>query len=1013
MTENCIIDIPPALNGLIEWQAGVPVLLAQALTKIARGECASPVPCARTLDDALQRFCERLDSEHANGTHGRIAIDFRPMPATDADRVLLQTGMPGADMHRSTEIRCVAMRNARILWNHALTSIVIRRIDPGMHGEWVVRAKGQWRQCTPQGHAHLDQGWKIHVSATPNNAPRVLEACVEVLLAHRVCFKHAARLEHVESLTSSKCERGSGGKFITAYPRDPQQARRLIAELDDATREFSGPEILSDKCYRAGGVVYYRYGVFNADAVLSNDGSYESRLTAPDGSQFNDSRKAWFDPPPWVDALFPQATASSANVPPKSVLINNRYLIVRAIRHANRGGVFRAIDQSTGNAVIVKQARPHTSAELCGHDSLDALRKEAANLKLLHGLAADFIELFEQQGHLFLVQSAIEGSTLRKWIAERCETTVDAHPAWDPAELRALAIKIGEKLVAVHQLGLVSRDFTPGNLMIETDGAVRLIDPELMDQPGSFVFRYFTYGFGAPEQLGGDRFGACPGFGADAYSLGAVLFFIAMGRMPPVFLSADSARSLQMRWRICIDATRVAGFPALAQLIEALVCWNPEQRMLPDAALARMRAEGFWNATHAATPMREFATDDLAPPSIGGLLRAGDEFILERRDLKSVRLWPSGAFGGSTDECSVQHGAGGVLGYLSMISEQRRSPGTGEAVREIAGWVDANLAARATLLPGLYFGASGAALACLYAAERLGDKLLHGRAVERLCSLPVAWPNPDICHGLAGAGLALAEAWQRTGDERLLSMIHQCADQLIASVRHHDGGIHWTIAENFDSALKGVSHLGFAHGIAGIAYFLLIAGIAGGRADCVDLSVQAGHTLVGVAARGVWGARWRSSLVQPTNATYDLYYYWCSGASGIGSFLARLWHVTRIETFRAHAIQAAQSVYRIRWHSGTSGCHGIAGNGEFLLDMAQYIDPAYRRMALDMVDCLRLKTTDHKGASVIVDELETGVTVDFNTGLSGVLAFLDRLDSGGRRLWMADDILTPAGRAYA
>lgn len=1008
MSENDLIDLPRELASLIEWEADTPVFLAQALARIARGECASPIRCPQRLDQALRQLCAGLDAQGDENAHGHLRIDYSRAGATHADGPSERPEAAGDD-----ELRCVAMRNARVLWNHALETLVRREVDTGSFGDWSIAAQGQWRNCAPRGHRYPEQGWKIHVSATPNNAPEVLRACMPVLLAQRVAFKHAARLDHVESLTSAKCNRGNGGKFITVYPDHAEHARRLLAELDEVTRGFDGPQILSDRAYREGGLVYYRYGVFSARAELSNDGVYEARLCAPDGTHVSDSRKAWFEPPAWVEPLFPEQVQESHDVTPSvrpaAVMLKQRYRVTAAIRHANRGGVYRAIDENDGRAVIVKQARPHTSAELSGHDAVDSLHKEAQNLKCLAGLGADFIDLFEYQGHTFLVQSAIEGRNLRDWLSDRCEASPDAGPGLERSELRALAIRVTEMLAEIHRRGLACRDFNPNNLMVEADGQLRLIDPELMDRPGSFVYRYYTYGFGAPELLGTDKATRCPDFSVDAYSLGGVLFCLLTGRMPPVFLASDSSRSLRMRWQLCTRDVRRAGYPALADLILELTQWAPERRVSVAQALERLREASFWAADAVRAPAPSAPPTELQPPEIPTLIREGTAFMLAQRDARGARMWPSGSFGGTTDECNVQHGAGGVLGYLAALADPHRPVDCDHPLREIAHWIDLRLARRQRHLPGLYFGSAGAALACLHAADRIGDFDLRQRALERLCALPLSWPNPDVCHGLAGTGIALCEAWQSTHDTRLPGMIDACADQLIATMRRHANGIHWTIAEDFDSALKGVSHLGFAHGVAGIAHFLLLAGLVREREDCIRIAIEAGHTLAAAADSGVWGARWRSSVDKPASAAGELNYYWCSGSSGIGSLLARLWHVCRIERFRECAEQAALAVHRIRWHSGSSVCHGLAGNGEFLIDAARFMDPRFQSMAEDLVDCLRLKITEHEGARLIVDESETGVTADFNTGLSGILAFLHRLETGAPRLWMGDAVVIPAG----
>ena len=55
---------------------------------------------------------------------------------------------------------------------------------------WVVAERGIWRALHPDGHALPVQGWKIHVSATLDNADHVLVRSHEYCVEHRIAFKH-------------------------------------------------------------------------------------------------------------------------------------------------------------------------------------------------------------------------------------------------------------------------------------------------------------------------------------------------------------------------------------------------------------------------------------------------------------------------------------------------------------------------------------------------------------------------------------------------------------------------------------------------------------------------------------------------------------------------------------------------------------------------------------------------------------------------------------------------------
>jgi len=126
----------------------------------------------------------------------------------------------------------------------------------------------------------------------------VFARSAEVLLRHGCPFKFAVTLNRVEALGHRLCDRGSGGKFITAYPHcGDDELRALAEELHEATEGLPGPGILSDRRYRPGSLVHYRFGVFTGVPTLGNDGVDQAMLVAPDGDLVLDRRRAWFAPP--------------------------------------------------------------------------------------------------------------------------------------------------------------------------------------------------------------------------------------------------------------------------------------------------------------------------------------------------------------------------------------------------------------------------------------------------------------------------------------------------------------------------------------------------------------------------------------------------------------------------------------------------------------------------------------------------------------------------------------------
>lgn len=873
----------------------------------------------------------------------------------------------------------------------------------GAPDEWRVGRSGFWCSVAPEDVPRRTQGWKLHVSATPASAEEVLDRALEVLLKAGSAFKFAATIDYVAALNARNTSRGHSGKFITVYPDSDAEAVRLAQELHEATKGLPGPRILSDQPFARDSLVHYRYGAFVEERRLSNDGFYAWTILDPDGNPVEDRRAGRYTPPSWVTCPFPD---NGMNGTPRKngsseVLLAGRFAVREAIRHSNKGGVYRATDSSTGEPVVIKEARPHVAADRDGHDTRDRLRAEAEALQRLHGrgLAPRLVELFPQSGHLFLAQEMIEGGPLREWTAERIVAA-----GWGDHLTPAIdmARRLVELMADTHAAGLIIRDFNPNNIMVRPDDTPVLIDLELaVLDGGGGPLRAGTPAFGAPEQLRG----APPHVSADHYSLGATLCYLLTGG-PPYFLDeTPESRPLTVRLQEWLTA-RTQGLdlpePLRAMLI-GLMADDPEDRWttarareaLADDGRRRTaghagRATGSTDNGHGTSETADLATVDRV---IEGIT---DELLGSMNPDAPHTLWPMSCVHGAPDPCSLQHGAAGCLGVLVRCSQLTADPRLPEAIATASRWILGRLGEGTNRPPGLYFGTAGAAWSLLEAGLALGDERLVDSAATVAGSLPLAAAGPDITHGTAGLGLTALHLWARTGREQFAERAQAAADALIGTVTERSGRLVWSTPADADSKLAGKSYHGFAHGIAGIGSFLLACAEATGRDDCRELAVRVGEELLDVAvvARGtaMWGAGSGDAPTAP---------YWCHGASGIGSFLAPLGAVTGDARFRRAAELAAGAVTEHAWRAVLGQCHGLSGNGDFLLDLAALTgDDVHRTAAWRLGRIIIAARAQRDGRLVFPDE-QGEVSVTWGDGMSGILGFMLRLRYGSPRLWTA------------
>ncbi|MFE4580255.1 class IV lanthionine synthetase LanL [Streptomyces chartreusis] len=866
---------------------------------------------------------------------------------------------------------------------------------------WTVVSGDFWTRVTPEGHRHRRQGWKLHVSATVLSAPFVLRAAMAVLVRHRCAFKFAGSVDRVEQLVSGTVDRGSGGKFLTAYPDDDQHLVRVADDLHEVTRGFPGPGILSDRPYRPGSLVHYRYGCFLGTTVLSNDGCYETMLQAPDGQLVEDKRLPYFSPPAWAVDTFQHEAPKTAAQRPKEILLGGRFAVRAAIKHAFKGGVYRAVDQVTGEQVIIKQGRRWAGANASGTDVRDFLQNEAKMLQRLAGslITPRLVEVFDQQGDIFLVQELVDGQRFREWVEERLEVHNDSF-----SMPTTTAIDMAKQLVAlvehVHNEHLVLRDFNPNNIMVTPDDELRLIDLEMVADAGSTVTRAMTLGYAAPEQVTSPRRGDTANPEVDLYSLGATLLYLVSGVDP--LLCADEPRQPmgpRVQELLTYIATRNEAAHILLPLIHGLLHESPQDRWTLAQATDFLATHCAVSSSRHISPLSESA--QLSTANQQYLIDEGLAYLIETMEADSKqRLWRSGEFGSKADACAVQHGAAGVLAVLTRAAQHTAASDLLQAVDTVAHWIRRRLGDEPRVLPGLYFGRSGTAWALFDAARLLNDQRLEDTALWLADQVPTSWPNPDICHGASGAGMAMLHLWRRTEDETYLKRALACAEAVADAALESEQGVLWQIPPSFSSALAGLTHYGFAHGVAGIGNFLLATGQATGESRFIELATAGAQTLSSVAQVEDGAAFWPTGEEpQPIRTRMA---HWCSGSSGVGTFLLRLWCATGDEHHRVLAEQAAVAVRRMRWFASPAACHGLAGDGEFLLDMASTFGSDYRQWAAELAQCLHARRTKRASREVVPDETHLDVVADYQTGLSGALGLLLRLHYGGPRLWMPD-----------
>ncbi|MFJ9950287.1 class IV lanthionine synthetase LanL [Kitasatospora sp. NPDC091207] len=842
----------------------------------------------------------------------------------------------------------------------------------------------------------VDHGWKLHVSTRPDELDAVTGLVLPVLLRHVCHAKWARNPDTLRALNSGASSAGAVGKAVTVYPA-PGGVVGLADELVAVLRGREGPQVVSDRRVDPDSPVYYRYGPFTGDYRTGRSGRLESVMTGPDGRAFDGLAGGSYRCPPWAEDPFehrPRPLASPG-------FGGGRYRVTRGIARKPQGNVYRAVDQVTGEPVVVKQARAFVAEDESGADTRDRLRNERAVLAALDTVTGvpRALDYFRHRSDEYLVMSSCGDRDLRRDVQEHGPYRED--PARPSRTLSGLAAGLLHVLDEIHLRGVVVRDLKPDNVVLDDRGRCRVVD----------------FGISALAGVGPD--GSTPGYSDpvrraagpaepadDYYALGATLCFAATG-MDPVVVDTDTAvnrdRTLAgLAWALPGEDQRW-----IRSAVAELTSFDPVVRTA-GADRLRTGAPRVFRPSGAPRPPqgpgRPRLDDDLLAEIIDHTTaycvteahRIADPVLAARAKIPT----PVDVYGGSSG-----------LG-LELLHHLHR-PGVRDAVDALARWTAGQ--AR-SLSPGFYAGRTGvdlflaeatAATATATATTSTAAATAEGSADADPAAtagptghpaLPTRGPDggppeADLIEGVAGIGvgrLLLARHARAAGAaplaDRHLAVATACA-RMLASDR-----ARLTPAGAGTSGSAALRE-GLAHGEAGVAYFLVEYASATGDPAAVRRARQACAHLATltpgiIAAAGLPGATRR-------------YGSWCRGLAGIGAVLVRaadrLGEPGHLDLARRAARTCVALVPRMPL---TGQCCGLSGVGDLLLDVAGASGSEEFRDAAGTVASIILSRSGGAPARpVFPDAGLTGSSATWAGGSAGVLSFLRRLhERGGRRI---------------
>ncbi len=205
----------------------------------------------------------------------------------------------------------------------------------------------------------------------------------------------------------------------------------------------------------------------------------------------------------------------------EGMFIADRYEVLRKIGAGGMSDVYKAKDHVLGRFVAIKVLKQEFSEDVNFVTKFRTEAQSAAGLE--HPNIVNIYDVGSEDGMHYIVMEYVEGITLKTYIEKKGQLSYK--------EAISIAIQVGRGIEAAHGKHIVHRDIKPQNIMISTEGKVKVMDFGIARAATANTINSDVMGsvhYASPEQA---RNGYVDGK-SDIYSLGIVMYEMVTGRVP-------------------------------------------------------------------------------------------------------------------------------------------------------------------------------------------------------------------------------------------------------------------------------------------------------------------------------------------------------------------------------------------------------------------------------------------------------------------------------------------------
>lgn len=669
--------------------------------------------------------------------------------------------------------------------------------------------------------------------------------------------------------------------------------------------------------------------------------------------------------------------------------IGFNYIILESLKQSQKNDVVKCLyirSLLDFGICVIKEGSSGDTKDRDGRDIRDRLMWQ----KQLHEQLQDAVRVprllgsFEENGNYYLVIERIKGKSLYKLFKEKSRDL-------RPGLLHGTAVGLGFlsymlQIVALieklHQQKVVHRDVTAANFIVSPQGKVAIIDMELsysIERQFPWPpFKLGTYGYMSPEQ----EATSMPTEKEDIFSIGALLLQIWTG-ISPHKLGGCCPEEM---------ANRIMFFIPDKIFAETVIaCMHPQPEKRPSLhaireVIACYKADTVKKIKRAVSVPQKFSRQQVegtiqkAINALSSPLLAHKEkgWFSENKELgKPVEA-------GTINKAwyaSFNRGAAGVI-YLLAKAQRMKFNSTAsvpliERSMELIQERYINRMNEAS--PSLHFGSSGIAV-CLAAA--LNEGLLNAQK-EYFQWIQLLLEKENMHHGfmygIAGQGIGYLRCAELLHSQKSNEVLSQYA-AILASAQEADGSWTRSVTDNKKRITRG-----FAHGVAGIVYFMLEYSAWSGSAQALSSGLRGLQWLTSKGRNNEY-MHWR------TAANKEIAPWWCGGGPGIALSYLKAYSITGENQYRHCAVNALNVHDKQVVNNNLSQCHGLSGLGEIYLQAFSILkSEEWLERAEWLVQVIMNSRKDHPvHGSYWLVEHERQPVADFMTGNSGVIHFLLR-----------------------